>query len=346
MLPYLLVLSFVVFWILLEQKALGRKSFWLPLITLSLFAGIRSFRVGTDSGTYTKDFRHSLDIYNFQFDKLIEPGYQLLEYTLLRLTHNYFWLFFITALIVVYCYLTIIKRYSVNYWFSVFLFVTLGYYTFFFNGLRQGIAMAIFTIALPFLLEKKILLYLIMCFIASLFHISALFMIPFYFIVNLRIKTFYKIIATFLGSLLTSRFAVSYVAETNDRYEGYTQVSESAGGYLILSFQVILVVFVYSIIHIYKIKDKQFLKLFTFYASGVLFVVPLAFLGTNPSGPQRLLNYFTWTLVLILPFIFKRLNNAYAYIAAVVLFLIYFVLTTSRFSNFTPYIINPIFEIF
>lgn len=346
MLPYLILLAFVMFWVALEHRALHRRAFWIPLLSLSLFAGIRSYRIGTDSGNYTSKFRNELNVYNFQFDETVEIGYQTLEYALLSVTKNYFWLFFVTALIVVFCYLRVIKKHSVNYLFSVFLFIALGFYTFFFNGLRQGIAMAIFTIALPFLFEKKILLYLIVCFIASLFHISALFMIPFYFIVNLRIRPFYKIIATFLGSLLTSRVAVSYVAETNDRYEAYTQVSESAGGYLILSFQVILVVFVYSIIHIYKIKDKQFLKLFTFYASGVLFVVPLAFLGTNPSGPQRLLSYFTWTLVLILPFIFKRLNNAYAYIIAVFLFLIYFILTVSRFSNLTPYIINPIFEIF
>lgn len=346
MLPYLILLALIIFWIVLEYKALNRRAFWVPWLMLSLFAGMRSFRVGTDSGNYTKEFRSGLDIYNFRFSETIELGYQLLEYSLLSITKNYFWLFFITALIVTFCYLKTIKKYSTNYWFSVFLYITLGYYTFFFNGLRQGISMAIFTIALPFLIEKKIIPYLLVCLIGSLFHISALFMIPFYFIVNLRIKPFYKIVATFLGSLLTSRFAVSYVAETNERYEGYTQVSESAGGYLILGFQVMLVVFVYSIIYIYKIKDKNFLKMFTFYASGVLFVVPLALLGTNPSGPQRLLSYFTWTLVLILPFIFRRLNNAYAYIVAVVLFLIYFVLTTSRFSNLTPYIINPIFEIF
>ncbi len=346
MFPYLLTLSFVVLWIALEKKSLNRTSFWLPLILLTLFAGFRSDRVGTDTRYYTRNFNSQLDVEYFIFDKTVEFGYQLLEYALLSVTSHYFWLLTLTSFIVLYCYLKIIKKYSVNYLFSVFLFITLGFYTFLFNGLRQGIAMAIFTIALPFLLEKRLLPYLLVCFIGSLFHISALFMIPFYFIVNLRIKLFYKIVATFLGSLLTSRFAVSYVAETNKRYEGYTQISESAGGYLILGFQIILIVFVYSIIHIYKIKDKQFLKLFTFYASGVLFIIPLAILGTNPSGPQRLLNYFTWTLVLIIPFVFKRLNNKYVFIVAVILFLIYFVLTTSRFSNLTPYIINPIFEIF
>ena len=49
MLPYLLVLSLVIFWIVLEKKSLNRTSFWLPLIILTVFAGLRSYRVGTDN---------------------------------------------------------------------------------------------------------------------------------------------------------------------------------------------------------------------------------------------------------------------------------------------------------
>ena len=208
MLPYLLVLSFIMSWIALEKKSLNRKSFWVPLIVLVLFASIRSYHVGTDGRTYVIPFISQLDVEYFQIQENIEIGYQLLEYLLLSLTSDYFWLFFVTALIVVYCYLTIIKKYSVNYWFSVFLFITLGVYTFFFNGLRQGLAMAIFALALPYLLEKRLIPYLIICFLASLFHLTALFMIPFYFLVNLRIKPFYKILATFLGSLFFSRLLI------------------------------------------------------------------------------------------------------------------------------------------
>lgn len=346
MLPYFLVLSFVLLWILLERKALNRTAFWIPLIALSLFAGMRSYRVGTDSGNYTRDFRTNLDVYNFEFNELIEPGYQALENGLLKITHNYFWLFFITALIVVSCYLIIIKRYSVNYGLSVFLFVTLGVYTFFFNGLRQGIAMAIFALALPHLLEKRLLPYLLICFLASMFHNTALFMIPFYFLVNLRIKPTYKIIMTFVGSLLVSRFLISYIAASNERYEGYAGAEQEGGGYLTLGFYAILIFVIYLISHIYKIRDKQFMQLFTFYAIGVVFIIPVAMLGANPSGPQRLLTYFTWTLILILPIVFKRINNIYITSSAVILFIIYFILTTSAFSNLSPYIINPIFEIF
>lgn len=346
MLPYLLVLSFVMFWVILEQKALNRRALTMPLIALALLAGLRNHSVGSDSETYTRHFRSNLNIYNFEFEKGVELGYQILEYILLRLQADYFWLFLITAIIVVYCYLTVIKKYSINYPFSIFLFITLGVYTFFFNGLRQGIAMAIFTFATPYLLDKKLIPYILVCLFASFFHTTALFMIPFYFLVNLRIKPLYKILATFLGSLIVSRFLVTYIATTNERYEGYTEVSEESGGLLTLGFYTILLLFIYFIIRLYKIRDEYTIKLFTFYALGVVFIIPVAMLGAMASGPQRLITYFTWTLVLILPVMFRKINNIYVTSTAVVLFLVYFVLTTTRFSNLTPYMINPIFEIF
>lgn len=346
MLFYLFILSFVMFWCWLEYKSFKRNSFWMPLIVLSLFAGVRSSQVGTDSGAYTRRFRSGLNIDYFQPEKGIEIGYEAYEYLILKFTHNYFWLFFLSSLIIIYCYLIIIKKYSINYRLSIFLFITLGIYTFFFNGLRQGLAMAIFSLSLPFLLEKRFLYYLIICLIASLFHNTALIMIPFYFLVNLRIKPLYKIVATFLGSLISSKFLVSYIASTNERYEGYSKVSENSGGFLTLGFYTLILLFIGYIIYYFKINDKNTLKMYNFYSLGVVFIIPIALLGTNPSGPQRLLTYFSWLLVLLLPTIDKVINKKYFNIALVIFFMSYFILTTSKFSNLTPYIINPIFEIF
>ncbi|TXD97486.1 EpsG family protein [Psychrobacter frigidicola] len=346
MLPYLLVLSFVMFWITLEQKVLNRKSFWLPLIVLALFAGIRSYYVGTDSPGYVRSFINPLDIGEFKFRDDVEVGYQLLQYSILSLTRNYFWLFFITGLIVVYCYLKMIKKYSVNYLLSVFLFITLGTYIFFFNGLRQGLAMAIFVLATPYLLEKRIIPYVLISLLASLFHVSALFMIPFYLLSTIKIKMIYKVLISFFGSLVSSSFLVSYFAESNQRYEVYTEVSEKPGGLLVLSFFAIIMIFIYFISNVYRIKEENFDRLFTFYAVGVAFIIPVAMLGTNPSGPQRLLTYFIWPLILVLPIVFKKINNTLFSSLFVGLILTYFILTVSRFSDLTPYIINPIFEIF
>ncbi|MFX6505652.1 EpsG family protein [Acinetobacter baumannii] len=346
MTPYFFILGLVIFWICLEKIALYRKAFWVPLLLLSIFAGVRSNRVGTDSGTYTSTFQLNLDPDYYEFNPDIEVGYQYFEYLLLNFTHHYFWLFLITAFLTCFCYLRVIKKYSQDYIFSVFLFITLGVYTFFFNGLRQGIAMAIFTLALPYLLEKKFTIYLVICGFASLIHISALFMVPFYFLVNLNIKLIYKIFFVFLLSIIFSQLVIRYFSESNKRYEVYAEFTDESGGLLVLSFYFILLIFIYVMKKIYNIKDAFFQKTFEFYALGIAFLIPVAMLGTAASGPQRLLSYFTWVLVLILPYIFLRINNKIIKYIFSILMIVFFYLTTSRFSNLTPYILNPIFEVF
>lgn len=346
MIPYFVVLFIVLLWLTLEKYALNRKAFWVPLFLLSVFAGIRSSKVGTDTGAYTSLFQLNFDPEYYEFNPDVEIGYQYFEYALLNFTHNYYWLFIITAFIVCFCYLRIIKNFSQDYIFSIFLFVTLGVYTFFFNGLRQGIAMAIFTLAFPYLLEKKLIIYLVICTFASLIHISALFMIPFYFLVNLNIKLIYKIFFVFLFSILSSQLIIQYFSESNKRYEGYAEFSNEAGGLFILGFYFILLVFIYMTKKLYHISDMVFQKTFEFYALGIAFLIPIAMLGAAASGPQRLLSYFTWVLVLIFPYIFLKINNKIIKYIFYIFMIAFFYLTTTRFSNLTPYTINPVFEVF
>ena len=347
MLPYLVVLTVVMIWMIVEQTSISRKSYWMPLFLLSLLAGIRKYNVGTDSGTYTKAFRHNTNINNFSFGEHVEPAYQVLNYLILSFTHNYYWLFFITALIVVSSYLYIIKKLSSNYILSVFLFITLGTYTFFFFFLRQGLAMAILALATPYLINKKFKNFLLIVILAALFHVTALFVIPFYFLLHLRIKIIYKLIIIFITTFLSSSLLISYLASNNPRYEVYTQESER-GGLVVLSFNIIMVLFLYIVNATDKHKTiftRDTSQLLQFYAMGTVFVIPFALQGLPPSGPQRMLNYFSWILVLLLPTALQKINNIGVYILAIVLSLAYFILTTTSFSGLTPYNLNPIFEI-
>ncbi|WP_180079750.1 EpsG family protein [Acinetobacter sp. YH12058] len=346
MIPYFLLILITTIWIYVEKKSVNRNSFFVPLFLLSGFAGIRSYQVGTDSRTYVRNFLNNINAEYFIFDKNIELGYQVLEFLLLSLKVEYFVLFFVTALLIVFSYLIIIKKYSVNYGFSIFLFITLGTYTFFFNGLRQGMAMAFLTLATPYLLEKKLLPFLFISFFASLFHLTALFLIPFYFLLHLHIKSIYKVIIAFLSSLFFGEILVLVFSASNDRYESYSEVSESSGGVLTFFFYLILSILLFILNKFYNIRDEYYNKIYLFYCLGVFFMLPIMMLSLNPSGPQRLLNYFTWVLVLLIPFALKKINNIYITLISIILSVIYFSLTTYRFSNLTPYIINPIFEIF
>jgi hypothetical protein len=212
-----------------------------------------------------------------------------------------------------------------------------------FNGLRQGIAMAIFLYAIPALINKKIFKYILICLFASTFHISVLIMIPFYFVVNLQVKTIYKVIAVVIGTSIASAPLIQYMAKDNARYEGYT-VGDNFGGLFTLGLYITLALFILGMNIKLKIKDVLFNKLLTLYFSGVALLVPVALLGAGASGPQRILSYFSWTLIIILPMIINKFNSNLIKFLFIVVCIVYYYLSTTRFSNLTPYMINPFFE--
>lgn len=344
--PYLFIISLVMFWIYFEKITLNRKAFWVPLFLLSIFAGIRSSKVGTDTGAYAAIFELNLDPRYYEFNPNVEIGYQYFEYILLNLTHNYYWLFLIAAFFIVYSFLLIIKKYSINYLLSVFVYITLGIYTFFFNGLRQGIAIAICFLALPYLINKIFLKYLLFVFLASFFHISAWVMLPFYFLVHANFKLQYKVLSSFLFSLFVSGLLISYLAQDNIRYEAYTEVSDSAGGYIMLLFYLFFAIVICLLCKKERLINNEYKVFEQIYLCGLFLVIPITFLGTSASGPQRVLNYFIPMLVFLIPFIVSKLKYNFVKFIFYFCLVIFFYVTTMRFSNLTPYLINPVFEIF
>ena len=74
MLPYLLLLGFIMFWIFLEKKSLNRKAFWVPFLTLVFFSSARSYLVGTDTSSYTFDFRNQVNLDYYEFNDNVEYG--------------------------------------------------------------------------------------------------------------------------------------------------------------------------------------------------------------------------------------------------------------------------------
>ncbi|MFW1957334.1 EpsG family protein [Acinetobacter guillouiae] len=346
MFPYFSVLLSVLFIVFFENKYLRRKAIILPLIILVLLPSLRSNLVGTDSRTYTLAYDYKYNPYYHGFDPSVEYGYQLLDAFILHFSYNYFWLFFFTSIFVVTLYMTTIKKLSINYYYSVFIYISFGIYTFFFNGLRQGLAMSICFFCLPYLIEKRFVSYFIFVFIASLFHISALVMLPMYFLVNSKFRLEYKVMVCFLISMLASQILIGYLAEGNNRYEHYTQEAEKSGGYITLLFYTLIGIFVFALGKKYRSIDIKFNKFEQIFLCGLALVLPIALLGTDPSGPQRVLYYFVSTIIFLVPYILNRFGSSYVNILFIIFSLIYFLLITMRFSNLYPYQINPIFGIF
>lgn len=81
--------------------------------------------------------------------------------------------------------IVIIRRYSEDYWFSMYVFVAAGnHLAWMMNGMRQFMAATIIFAATPWIIQKKYIKTIVVILIAASFHRTALFMLPVIFIVQ------------------------------------------------------------------------------------------------------------------------------------------------------------------
>lgn len=354
---YLIILFIVVISAAISENALsvfGSRLFLsIGLLTMLVAAGLRSRTVGTDTGSYIvyysqcKSFSDVLKIGGQTY----EYGYSILNWIVHFISNQYIALFFIIALIVISCYHWAIVTYSIDIVISYYIFITMGFYAFFFNGARQGISSAICAVALGSLIKKKTIRYCTLISLAALFHKSALILIPIYFLLQKSgsIKT--HLIYIFLGIIgaLYLQEGTDYISQLDHRYH-YYGTSGTGGGYLMGAFTCILVVLFYfckSFVHIHRENYLLFMNMFIFGA--IISVISIIF-RLNPSGILRLTLYFNMSAIFLWPIIFKNIKNrrgrylfGYSFFVG---YLIFFVLTTQKFSNLTPYHFNPVLYLF
>ena len=118
--------------------------------------------------------------------------------------------FFIVAAIQCFLIFRVFRKYAPAFVTVFFLFIASSdFFSWIFNGMRQFTAVAITVACFPFILKKKSVPAIIGILIASLFHQSALLVIPFIFIVQGKAwnkKTIFFIAASIIAVLFIDRF--------------------------------------------------------------------------------------------------------------------------------------------
>lgn len=93
--------------------------------------------------------------------------------------------FLFVATIQMACLVYVYRRYSTNYWLSLFFFVaSTDYLSWMHNGIRQFIAASFIFLCVPLIAEKKYLQAIVIILLATLIHSSALIVLPFVLFVN------------------------------------------------------------------------------------------------------------------------------------------------------------------
>ncbi len=152
---------------------------YIFVILPAVLAGIRAPWVGVDVKTYVISAFERLSTYNSIKSVLdyhyLELGYECYIYIVTRLFNDLHWLHFFSALVIligVYCFVSNFK-YKISVFMAVFAFLCI-YFNQSLNIVRQWMAMGIYMFAIQYILKGEKLKYYIFCFVATLFHSSAI----------------------------------------------------------------------------------------------------------------------------------------------------------------------------
>ncbi len=157
----------------------------LPLV---IWAGYRG-NIG-DTAAYVQSFANMPDAFSGINEYIAgvtkDKGYYALAAIIKCFIGNKTKLYFmIIAALQCFCLFKVYRKYSISYAVSFFLFIaSTDYISWVFNGVRQFTAVTVISFCFPWIVEKKYVKAIIGILIASLFHQSALLVLPFVFIVQ------------------------------------------------------------------------------------------------------------------------------------------------------------------
>lgn len=156
-------------------------------VILTFVSSIR-YGIGADYFSYRKIYEQmsQVNIYQLLVSSPVEPLYSLLQKIVFLLGGNYILFLTVISLFIHAVIMWFIYRFSKLPWLSVYLYISLQFFAHSMNLLRQSISVCFFMLAYPHLKNRKFLPYCTLLLIGSLFHKSALLMIPFYFILSIR----------------------------------------------------------------------------------------------------------------------------------------------------------------
>lgn len=204
----------------------------IAMISLIAVSGFR-YKSGTDFDTYTENYQY-LYIGGTELDveKETDIGFTIFCRFLYNISTDPQIMFLASAMVTNVLIVLNLMKYSKRFELSMWLYITTFVYYSTFNGLRQWMASAIIFAGAKYLLEERnFKKYLAIVLFASLFHESALVMIPIYFFIDS--KTFSKRNLFMILGFMFAVFAYSLflpilaVLLEGTQYAHYVQIFET-----------------------------------------------------------------------------------------------------------------------
>lgn len=167
----------------------GKFSAFLLVLPYIIWAGFRTDSFG-DTPVYRMSFYSVADslssLPSYAASQTKDAGYYVLSSLFKILISNSSVVFFLAiAAFQLFCIMKTYRKYSSDYWMSIFLFiVSTDYLSYMHNGMRQFIAVCGIFACLDWIIKKEYFKTIIVILLLSTIHQTALIMIPIIFIIQ------------------------------------------------------------------------------------------------------------------------------------------------------------------
>lgn len=280
-------------------------------VLLALLTGMRGKYVGPDTTNYMSIFRDFRRIPFFvaisEKTGRFEGGYKFLMRFVGIFTESTVVFFCICAGIFAVCLWGYINKNSKNKFMSIMFYFTVQGFTFQLSAIRQALAMGFVLISFEYMKQRKFWKFLFFVIIASLFHKSALAIIPMYFVAYFKMdfKNFFLYV---IGGVSVIAFRVVLVTVLSNvlGYDGYLDDGGFQGGAIYVVFMYIITIVV---AYIYKnsfIKeDKNNLLFFNMTFMSLIIYLLRYFINVV----ERVSFYYQFAFIILLPNVIESIPD-------------------------------------
>lgn len=310
---FIICVFYLVINIIFKNKILNENTFFLVFICIILFS-IAIFR-----GDFTQDYKMYFSLFDWNYSKsfksiLSERDFLFWIITKIPImfTGKILSAYIITAAIMMFFYYKFIKKESVDYLISIILFVAVDNYIISFNLMRNILAVSICTLAYKFIFEKKPVKFLLVIFIASMIHRSALIFVPMYWIFKINFKKRKNIIyicigltAIIIGLLLTREVGVigqKLIGMNYTSYDNYGLDEGNIGSAVKTIVLLGIILLMHRKIKYEEVKERVLLN-------SCIVTCYFQILATKVLMFQRIGYYFSISYIILIPLIFSRIRS-------------------------------------
>ena len=192
---------------------------------LTIISGCRASTVGTDTHAYLNLFLINNDLLSgFANQEIL---FEFLCKFIGLFTTNAQWLLIVCSAITNFGVLYFAYFNSKNVTLSIFLYISLYFYFFSMNGVRQFVAIGIVLIASEFAKRRKIIPFIVLILLAIGFHSTAIFALILWFVFDKKLskKMIFFIAILLVGGVVVFDRLIPVIVRLFPRYEIYLENS-------------------------------------------------------------------------------------------------------------------------